>query len=324
MLNSSRFYLDNNIFWALAKDHKGKKLDQFSRSLVEFKVIDSPRSVELLASPFSLLESIGSPHRRIEPLQIELSKELLKAGDPEDIKEFLLNSSISYFSKIPSLGLNSLQDAVEEQSNFGTEFGRDLFKRVISNYTRSSSFEEYIHQALAFDYIQKYPYPKEMIQRMVTSFAVDAFRAPGQGYNICWARIIGHLWNSIEPKDFKRYQISKEDDLKVKREDYLYKFNSDLMDTELTHISTVGWCADEKLHPVICFTSDPPEKVKFRIAIYKALLSSAEERISKIKEEIPFKPIPFQPGFVAICEHRSCRILEVFDVSQIKPEDNII
>lgn len=324
MLNISRYYLDNNIFWALAKDHGGKKLDHFNRSLIELNIIDSPRSVELLASPFSLLESIGSPHRKIETPQIELPKELLEEGDPENIKEYLLKSSIAYFSKTPSLSLNSLQNAVEVQSNFGTEFGRDLFKRVISNYTRSSSFEEYIHQALAFDYIQKYPYPKELIKKMVTSFAVGAFRAPEQGYNICWSRIIGHLWNSIEPSDLERYQISKEDNLKVKREDYLYKFNSDLMDTELTHIAAVGWCADENLHPVICFTSDPPEKVKFRIAIYKALLDSVEERISKINEEISFKPIPFQPGLVAICEHRSCRILEVFDVSQIKPEDRII
>lgn len=82
LLNIPRFYLDNNIFWALAKDHKGKKLDQFNRSLSDHKIIDSPRSVELIASPFSLLESIGSPHRTIDPPKIDIPQELLEAADP--------------------------------------------------------------------------------------------------------------------------------------------------------------------------------------------------------------------------------------------------
>ena len=260
MQRCTRYYFDNNIFWLLCKDRDGKKVDAFNESLIEHKIVHSPKTVELLASPFTLLESISSPHRDIAPPKIQIPSDLIEKADTEDIKEFLLERSILYYSEQPSLKREAILASVENQFEYGTVFGKKLFKSVIAHNTQSTSFEKNIYQALAFDYIQKYPYPRSIMAKMISSFAVDVFRSASYGLNISWARTIYSTWNSFDPEQLKKFQISLEDVKQIQKEKYCFKFNSDYMDTELTHFSTVGWNQNVDLHPVICFTGDPIEK----------------------------------------------------------------
>lgn len=316
-----RFLFDNNFFWALCKDRTGKKISCFNEALAKTKVISGRVNVEFLFSPFTLLESIGSPHRGIPSPRTEPKPHLLTSKMIPELFAELYEQAYDYYSHHPSISCEVIKEKVAEQRNYGSSFGRDFFEKVIAHNTKREGFESSIYSALALDFIQTYQYPPHLQDDVITTFIDHIVRMPSHGLNVSWARVIDPAWKR-NADDFERHGlISKADRRKVRDEDYCFKRTTDMVDTEVTHYATVGWYFESQLHPVVCFTSDlVSEKIKFRIGLYKFLAGQIETFLTdkeKAGNALPFKRIPLAAGRVAICDQQSGDILEVISVIDI-------
>jgi hypothetical protein len=313
----THFYFDNSFFWCLSKDATGAKVKKINESLEEFNIIKGQQDITIIASPFTLLESIGIS--KIPMPQITPPANLLDKNCIEELKFFLSEQAYIFFSQQEKLKLESIIKATEEQQKFGSDFGKMLFNDVIAHNVQQEGFAEKIYQHLALDYIHKFKYPDHILESVSESFIADILRSTCIGWNASQARLISMAYNKLSLIYLSEGAITEEDHQNILDKDYCFKLTSDLMDTELTHIATVGWGEKESQYSTVCFTIDPPNKVKFRLLIYSILAQIAYDTVKNEddKKRLPFEYVEMKTGIVCICCNKTGEILEKIEVDKI-------
>lgn len=308
------YYYDNNFFRLVCKDHSGIKLNQFNKDLRRMGFVSAPRPIKFLTSPFTFLEAIGIKYRSIQPPQFTIPSHLISDLDEliDELKLYLFQKALSYFRGVPELSRQKLLDAMNTQQIFGTPMGKDLFRRVFVEDFTKDRFEEHVYHHLAYDYVSKYKYPSNIENSVVGSFLLDIFKGPFSGWNISQARLLEFSWDAkVKSILLRNGKITEENCLKLKNDGYFFKANSDLVDTELIHLSVMGCLIGNRLAPVVCFTTDPLEKVKFRLWLYKQNVSFLARNFPK-----EAKSLNVSPGIVCVCSEKTGEIIEVIEVQK--------
>lgn len=319
-IDHKHFFFDNNFLSVLCKDPHGQKIQKWNESLKSHGIVREQRLAKFLATPFVMLESIGINVKSLTIPKIDIPDNLLKSGQVEELKHYLYDKAYQRYSEHPELQANKIKDRVGVQKRHFTEFGADFFEEVVGYNSQTENFQKSIYQTLAFDYLQKFNYPGELHNEALASFTVDILRGPGHGWNLSQARLIYGRWSQIGPGLLARNEITQDEFDRVNREEYCYRPSSDLVDTEITHFSTVGWYENGQLHPVVCFTCDPSVKTKFRAALYRFLVQDALVKAKEIEKRnesvIPFKLFEPRHGMICICCRNTGEITDVIDVGE--------
>ena len=305
---------DNNIFWRLCKSDAA--LRNWNESLVKFDLIPASGMLGTVPTPFMLLESLGiKPGTPNIPLPREYCQEPL---DSEAIKKYLFQKAQVHYRAMPTLQVNAIRNCVNYQRNRTTQNGRQLFDKIFAEVIARDGFEVQIHDCLALNFVYGYPVPQGAKEAFRSSLEIDIFRSLGEQRNINQTRVIELAWEWWVPHLAKHNAIQPEIAERIARSIEL-KRAGDLGDTEIVHYATLGRWDSGSLHPVVAFTSDPPQKIKDRLFVFKAAVRLTYDRIKDYTDlaRRPFPLIEPVSGKVGLCDDAGY-VIEMIDVSTLE------
>lgn len=309
---------DNNIYRPLMTSENGEFLKNFNDSIKKHKVIQNIPSDNFNYSitPFSIMEALGVtiPYPEIIIPVDKLTEKTFKDGF-----KFLKKEAEKYFRNLKNISPEKLLKNAIQQSLFTNSESKEFENILIYKPLRLEGFNEYFIQALVFDYLCKYEFPKE-IQRLVFSeFLIPTFFMSDREISrFSKFRIIKRLWDNSY-YELKKEKIIPESILIDLHKSMELKKKKDFLDCEIIHFSCVGDLSNDIFNPVFSFTTDKKSTIINRVIVYKSMINLfintliTEEQYSKNKSLIE----SWKQGMIILCD-KNGRFIESIDISNIK------
>lgn len=308
----SNFFLDNNIFWVLAGDRTGKKIENWNQGLKDYGICTSPRSLNHAASAFSLLESVKGQNKLPSPGKELLASEIV---DVEEYKAFVFEKAKAHFSSLSWLQDKDLRIASQKLKENLPGFGRSFYELVIEQDLLKEGFARHLWESLAYDFVINLRSPPQINhEAWDASFYIDLVKGPAQGHNISFAKAaVRHFHRMREDLDLARGRKKKFlDNIRLKS-------TKDHLDGVLITFAVGGLLHAGQLEPVLCFTADENiRRIKDRLFAQRALLEASYLHATEMSsgKKLPFVPLKPQPGHVFICDYQG-NFREHIDVSTV-------
>ena len=324
-------YIDNGLLNLLTS--KNENTEKFFKE-ISIKTPHNKNNCRMFPTSFSFLEFIGLTPRKILPGhqrqvivgKYSTSKVARGKGDKK------IDSTEEYYEKLA----HQIRDKVEENGTLSLGNIKTLQKKrleEIDNPLRKA-WEKHpffmttdqiqldnIKKDFIHDILSQHKLEKPIINDVYSMICGDICKAiTKDNSNFPFARFATILF---------KYCISKYPDSYQRKimEDFIsnaqYHEGKDLMDTELIHMTTIGYFNEGKRHPVYAYTCDDYEKVLSRIFIYKFIL---EGIFKMIKQEVEIRKnqdiinqienYSIAEGKI-VCLNHDIQIEKVLDVKEI-------
>lgn len=312
----THFILDTNVRMKLVGKHGHKFQQNLDTSSVVNGIYKEPRQIQFLPTPFSYLETCGFTESE---LTIPSYNGEVSFDDIEEAKARLFTYAYEVYSANPLFSAKELQERLYRQKlKIDRKFHAIFTASIEVDFTKWN-FEGLVRNALSWDFMTSYSYPKNVRDSFITSFIVDTIRGLDYESNYSNARALYWTWLDIRNELIARDELTRRQAKRISRRYFHFRRIGDLVDTEIVHFAVSGFNKDGKNHPVVCFTCDPIYKVKFRLSLYRDLIKMAHEtatRLNNEKRNVPFRIRSYSEGYVCVCD-QELNILEVVRPSDI-------
>lgn len=249
----------------MCKSKNGEVISNFNKSFDRCKLKGTDFS-GFRITPFSLLEFLGivPPHFILN----DIPQEVFRDKNPGTITDFILKKAKKFYSESAVLTIDYLKQKEEEQLKYVEYEAFPLFKACVSETLESKNAIDLIHGSLAFDYLFKIDFPKElekiMMQYFSSHFFLDYPLSPLGKF-----RYTKKLWDGFIGKEGTRYphaginsEIKKSMSIKKQR---------DYLDCDVIHWLCYGLPYNGKRAQVAFITYEKAFQIFDRAIVHKMI-----------------------------------------------------
>ncbi|WP_249988193.1 hypothetical protein [Polaribacter sp. Z014] len=311
------FLLDNNIYREIVKSGNEIVFENFNYDIKNHRIIKNipSENIKYSLTPFTIMEALGItiPYKKIIfPLDLK------KPYKYNEAIRFINDEAKKYFCDLISIQPEELLKKVKHQKKYTSLKATKTAQIFIETPLKKKEFYNYFIQALVFDYVCKYEFPKEIQKIIFAEHLLPAFFLNNHEISrFSKFRIIKRLWdNSYD--GLKKSTIFPKGNIEELNNSMKLKGSQDFLDCEIIHFSCIGDCVESKHNPVFAFTQDDKKTIINRIIVYKSMIKLILNNLTEDKYKI-HKPIfnDWEQGMIIFCNDDGS-IKESIDVSTIK------
>lgn len=294
------FYFDTNIIGLLSKTGGDKVLNKLNDEFARKEIARSGQVIQFIPSPALMLEVIGIesiPHP--EP-PIKIPPKLLKSQDIETIFGYLSTEYRKFLEGKQGLSEQQILTRAEDQKKLLTPIGIELFGEFAGKHFKPG-FINGVHDALVWDYVFKFDYPKAVKLALHVSLSATIMDAIDQKINRSSVRVVKKMWDEMHGKNLGNMSPDVRSRINASMK---IKSHKDYVDVEMIHYAVVGRHTEHGHRPVHCFTTDNAGKVRDRIFIFKSVIKFLRDEAEEFENKglkVRFGKSQCQSGFVHIC-----------------------
>ncbi len=312
------YLFDNNLYRQLTTSPNGLALKNFNNAIDKYEITKkiASRPIAFRMTPFTIMEALGitAPNPPISiPRHLNSGKKL------RELLDYVISEAKSFYYSSPNLKKQYFLDKAQEQMKF-TSFEATAFEKIcILDPLNDDNFEDYIVLCLAFDFLYKFEFPKEIqLQALHTYFIPTFFINDSFVAGLSKFRIAKKLWDIAYPSLLKKSDYSNETIEKMNGSMRLKKLK-DYLDCELVHMLSVGDYTKNTYQPVVAFTCDDGQNVINRIMTYKSII----ELFINLLDDVVYGEFKstiqsWQQGVLVIC-NMDGTFKDVIEVNKIVP-----
>lgn len=266
------FAFDTNVFRLITTDSLN-----YSKFISEMEKIGlRPKFSQkgFILSPFTLLEYIGVA---IPDPDIRIPKELTEI---EDIIKFITQRGTDFYNHHPNLSQKYLTEKSNKQRKFVVPEATALYEICVDRILKKKDFKSIIVDYLLTDFIYKYKYPASLYATVYNLFSVGILQEETPGYQFSKFRVIVDFWQRNYEK-LKKHSKAPKHALEKTNKAMSLKTKKDFVDTELVHMTTMGFIHQRSHYPVIGLTTDNIDNLIHRIAVYKGFIQVNKDKYLK-------------------------------------------
>lgn len=252
-------------------------------------------------TPFQTLEVLGT---RLP--EVEVPVQPRKGVEASAIVGSVVDEALAAYAALPELSQPSLGARADERRSFLPEEGRALFDMCVLGPVRQPGITGQIASALAWDHALKAVYPKD-IANDVDNFLASLLLVAGHS-NISRFRIAKRMWDFFYARG-RLIVPEAADGIADAAKAMRLKTRRDFLDCDLIHLACFGWFEDD----VVVLTSDPPDAILSRIAVYKGMVQAAAANAPDME---PDRLPAVRPGLIVRCEPDG-EISHIFPIERV-------
>lgn len=310
------FYFDTNFFDTISTQTNFKN---WNDDVLIHTQVSENRPPVISISPYLLFEYIGLTIP--QPPQITVPKELSKSMDAVAIATHIYDQARSFFQNEPALQAASFRKYAANKKTYLGASCKQIFEDSIDPILIPHDFTERVYDYLAWDYVLKHQYGKQLDVRMHIAFPSWYFGWTRRGFEFPAGRFLKVNWDRMYQLQVKKSKETKTPitvDLDRMNKSMDFGTKDDYVDTELLQKLITGTVVNGVRRPVHAFTCDVEQKIHDRILAFKATI---EMHAQKVKEETyqghPLPQTLLAPGVVHICDKNTGKILKTLNVSRL-------
>lgn len=293
------YLFDTNVYRSLVSSEGGVAFKRLIQSLSNIPILDEISSSEFVygLSPFTFLEAIGSVIPRFD---FKIPKQLLEEEKVPELVRHVLSAGFAFYASCESLKRPALMKRALEQQRFNqsNNYAREFEQLCVYNPLKYEAFEQSLHKTLAFDFLCKQPYPKQIVIPLLRYLMGSNFYH-NPLLTISKFRLLTLHWRFVED------QYNREGYFSLKRMESFRKSMSlkttgDTLDCELVHLACIGKYIQEEFQPVLAFTMDDKQIITDRILAYRSLSHAFSQTVKDEFQQLSIYHM-WREGVVAFC-----------------------
>ena len=304
------FLIDNNFLRRITRKDNDQIIYNWWVDLEANKISKGGSTIQMVVTPFVLLEAVGIKLSSTAP---KLDEASFDGKDIADVGSLVYEHGYKYFKELAELSATNIQAKLEEARTYCSNDGLTLFNAVIHRNIDDPDFTNDICQNLALDYLLQNQYPAAIAPQLHQVFWLALNDTLQKGGNLSFYRVIKRMWEQLPQKG--REALFGGEQFGQLSKSFRMDSKEDFVDTELIHFAVIGKSFSGKREAIEIFTMDAEQTVRDRISLYKAVLRVIRERFDENK--LPTEAFQkFKPGKVHIYGQDGKRIAEI-DASRV-------
>lgn len=279
--------VDNSLIRAITKKNNGDLYNNFINSLSTAGAFNNDS--KLYFTPSGIIEFLGygkfQKNIATNELKTKIEPELKKSIESKNFNEILklhdklVSEILSQIYKSKEFDKKTLFKKLENQKKYTNN---ELYQLVISNIRKlikSKVGRKNLRYKLALDRSETYDWSSDIKDYIHSLYLARLVHSVEKKYSVSSVRGISKLGESFKNKKIKEFNIDKKVG-SLSKQEYIknldeilrlsnLKKREDFLDSELIHISLVGFMDKSKNEKALISTSDSVEQILVRIALYK-------------------------------------------------------
>lgn len=318
-----RVIVDQNVLCRLIRKGFEDFSENFYKSVTDSGVCLPDYELPVTVTPFTIFELLG---RSIPPLTNNdiVAVNGLIAGDfdPLSIRKKVVAYFTEHFLSKPEFGQKALlAEADVQKRRYVTTQGKGLIEKICQKHLSNKSIHSEIAEHLAIDRSYGFPYTVDHMEVLAPRFHVDIAQCLAQNLNISQFRgmvkCLEHLYQydsaltvasnllNVSTRTIKRDLIDRVQSLRL-------DLQGDAVDAEFIHFAFFGFSVGTHRKACLCFTMDPPKKVKNRVSLLRIFYGNVKSSLKNSRRKIP----SIKTGTIVFID-KTGSVAEVVKVSNI-------
>ncbi len=323
--------LDNSVVSSLTRNGKGHRAENFSKTLNSLALFVKGEE-RLITTPFGMLELCGFTIDHIaEPTvpnlslaEFEFLEKNLQAEEVIKWRTRVYDEYKTILDRETNIKTEKIKERCSELVSIATEqHAKELIESIVANTFNSFNTDDFYQKFLALDRLYAHPVPNHYELDFLSCGFVDQVQFNGSNRNNTMMRAFDRIWKNFRV-DIRNRVRAKFPSNKSKRESvnvFIQNFEkamalkqkSDLLDTETIMFACLGFAENLSRKPVVIFTTEPPDTIEARIALFKSVMIEAWDLYKK-----PIDHRKFVYGHI-VCVDPDCNYKITINSKEVKP-----
>lgn len=293
MSNFFYYYLDNNVFCGL---HKKFHYDAFLKDLLDFEKVQNinEKDRKYISTPFSIIEYLGIEVAMRPKPNINQIEALVKCYTPEEFFLEFCKFTKAFFSieveTYYNLILEKNRSKIDPQSDLEREHAiephlKKLWNELITKEILKEDFKIKLLNSIWWDYVTDWvnKMPDKTYKVHISKITSDLLNLGIENIyrdSINLLRLVKNFHSLVNVNEIASLSGEQKEQIELTRDSLLkakaFKpATQDLADSDIIQFSVTGYKdAEQKIIPVISFTTDSLTTTENRIKLLKFIFGS--------------------------------------------------
>ena len=168
------FLFDNNIYRKIVKTGNEVLFEKFNSDIKNHRIIKNipSKSINYSLTTFTIMEALGIT---IVYPNIILPKSFKSPKKYKEAFSFVNNEAKKYFKNLKSIKYEELIKKLNDQQKYTSIKAKKIEQIFIINPLKTQLFYNYFIEALVFDYVCKYEFPREIQKILFSDYLLPTF-----------------------------------------------------------------------------------------------------------------------------------------------------